>query len=108
MNCIFCQAITTVIHEEYGSEHAFDSYLEWTTYRCEYCRVEINFYHRTGQITDYTIITDKYRAEFLLTDNVFCLMDHDRQKIILELGFIPINITPQNISDKLKMYLTFS
>lgn len=110
MNCIFCQTETKVERTEYESEHAYDRYpvLVWTLYHCQTCNVNITFYHTIGQITDYVIITDQYRAEFILTDNTFYLIDRSGKQIILTFNYLPNNITPQNINAKIPLWITFS
>lgn len=90
------------------------------TYRCNYCKIEYVLQDNKVHIIEFAAkIKNKYYClEIMCNNNKTYLkeieLDSDEgrtytldNKIILELNTIPQNISPINIEDKIKTYLTF-
>lgn len=115
MKCIFCQ-------KEYELQ---DMHPEWGTFfKCLNHKYEVesrtrHLSHKKGDCTqecncptlvEYEVSFDykNYRIIFYLEDNKFKICDSKTPRIVvLTLPFIP-NITPENVEQKLSIYITFS
>lgn len=122
MNCWFCDKSLEASRETHDSDDQ-ENYPVFHRYFCAQCLTYYNVLDVIGQVTDYTIHWNVYSVEFDVANSqsqivkgtkVHKIDSHtgmDRSfmmyETILRFDHL-INITPQNIQDKVPLYILFS
>ena len=109
MKCTFCQRLTRPCED--------DVQISYVVHRCDYHRYVVKYYFlynlsSTQDHVETTIFYNDYRVIFYMPESnhgaEFTIQHKSNYKFttILTLPFHP-DITPENIKDKLPIYLTF-
>ncbi len=114
MNCLFCQRFLDDPIRDYlcmeGKETAV------AAYKCYSCAAEFHVIDFTERCFEYSLKHNQYMFYFMLDEGRFELVNsvyhvsnggYTVYNTILKWEFVPKNITPTNIEDKLKTLLTF-
>jgi hypothetical protein len=111
MNCLFCQR-AAALHNRRDD----DSY---NRYLCQTCQVfYASWREEPNKLIYYSFSYLSYQMDYWVDENRFALIKrtnlhelpyppYTRYRKVLELNYLPTNITPQNVAQKLPTILTF-
>jgi len=116
MKCRFCYR--DMVHENETSSYEMGDFIIFDTYLCPVCIAEFVVFHDTDTLVEYNLQAGNYRLNFNVSAETCKLETRDKtpmgtilQGWVTVIDFkknVPQHVTPQNVKDKIKLFLVFS